>query len=178
MWSGHVWCTRETEVGLPEGLMCEHQPGSITSSARMDTTFCLSGELENSSAFTRSLWDQFSPPRKMPQNYYKFSLDWPSNPDFIANIALSKDVTPWFTEKEEQTQGWLPTFQDGQKCNSLTGRNLGDKWELLFWPKVKTCADCLGLLVWELAKVDLWTEVRTEPGGPADGKKGIVCANI
>jgi len=68
--------------------------------------------------------DLFSPPRKMPQNNCKFPLDCSSDPDFLANIALSKEVTLCFTEKEEQTQGWLPTFQDGQKFGSLTGRNL------------------------------------------------------
>lgn len=43
--------------------------------------------------------------------------------------------------KEEQIQGQLPSFRDGEKHDSLTARNVGENWEFLPWPKVKTRAD-------------------------------------
>lgn len=51
----------------------------------------------------------------------------------------------------------VPPFQDGQKCESPIGRNLGGD--------ESSCPD-------QGRSMGANKEVRTEPGGPEDGKKG------
>lgn len=93
----------------------------------MDLSGAYAEGLENISAATVRPKRCFFPCKKRHQNIG--SSFWSDLTTRIA--AVCKEGTLCFTEKKEETQGRLPSLQDGKKHESLPARNSGDEWESL-----------------------------------------------